>query len=430
MEKILKELKKRGLKFELFYHSVESSPISFEQGELKALEVKKTEGIGLRIIKDGQVGFAHSNKIDDPEIIDFAISSSKFGKEATFDFPGESPIQEQDVYHEAEWDPRTLVNLGKEIISRLQSKFRGMKVDLEFSKVVSKTRILNSSGFDKEYRRTGYSYTISGFSVLKSGFTYVFDANSSTRPIKDFDVMLPRIEKMIERADKIAKIKPGVYPIILGPIAVWGTLVPTLRTGLNGVLVYKGMSPLTNKIETQLFGEKLSIVDDPENSDLIGSRPFDDEGVPTFKKYIVEKGVLKRHIHNLDSASKLGAKPEGNGIRSSFSSLPGPAFSNFIIEAGNRSVDEMIKSLKKGILVYMVIGGGQSNIMMGDYSVNIGLGYYIENGEIVGRVKNTMIAGNVYQDFLKIIDISRETLRIQNYILPYIVLEEVKVATE
>ena len=68
--------------------------------------------------------------------------------------------------------------------------------------------------------------------------------------------------------------------------------------------------------------------------------------------------------------------------------------------------------------------------MMGDYSVNIGLGYYIENGEIVGRVKNTMIAGNVYQDFLKIIDISRETLRIQNYVLPYIVLEGVKVATK
>jgi len=430
MEKILKELKNRGLKFELFYQMVESRPISFEQGELKALEVKRAEGIGLRIIKDGKVGFAHSNRVDDPEIVNFALSSAKFGKEATFDFPSESEITEREVYYDAEWEPQKLVKFGKDIISRLQSKFSGMKVDLEFSKIVRTTRILNSSGFDKEYRRTGYSYTISGFSVLKSGFTYVFDANSSTRPIKDFDVILPRIEKMMGRADTVSKIKPGVYPIILGPMALWGTLVPTLRTGLNGVLVYKGMSPLSHKIETKLFGDKLSIIDDPEDPDLIGSRPFDDEGVPAFRKYIVEKGVLKRHLHNLDSASKLGVNPEGNGLRNSFSTLPGPGFSNFIIEAGDRSVDEMVKSLQKGIIVYMVIGGGQSNIMMGDYSVNIGLGYYVENGEIVGRVKNTMIAGNVYQDFLKIADISRETLKIHNYVLPYIMLEEVKVATK
>lgn len=430
MEKILKALQNKGLKFELYHQMIESRPVSFEQGELKALEVKKTEGIGLRIIKDGKLGFAHSNRVDDPEIVNFALSSAKFGKETTFDFPGESRIIEREIYYDAEWDPKKLVKLGRDIISTLQSKFSGMKVDLEFSKVVRTTRILNSSGFDKEYRRTGYGYRISGFSVLKSGFTYVFDANSSSRPIEDFDAILPRIEKMMEKADRVAKIDPGVYPIILGPMALWGTLVPTLRTGLNGVLVYKGMSPLSHKIETKLFGDKLSIIDDPEDPDLIGSRPFDDEGVPAFRKYIVERGILKKHLHNLDSASKLGVNPEGNGLRNSYSTLPGPGFSNFIIEAGDRSVDDMIKSLKKGIIVYMVIGGGQSNIMMGDYSVNIGLGYYIENGEIVGRVKNTMMAGNVYQDFLKIADISRERLKIQNHVLPYILLEEVKVATK
>ncbi|MCD6081388.1 TldD/PmbA family protein, partial [candidate division WOR-3 bacterium] len=110
---------------------------------------------------------------------------------------------------------------------------------------------------------------------------------------------------------------------------------------------------------------------------------------------------------------------------------PTPGFNNMVIEAGNTSIDDMIKDTKRGILIYGVIGGGQSNVLAGDFSVNVGLGFLIDNGEIVGRVKDTMVAGNFYELFRDgRFMLSKEQQVIANYKLPYAYVEDVTVATK
>jgi PmbA protein len=98
----------------------------------------------------------------------------------------------------------------------------------------------------------------------------------------------------------------------------------------------------------------------------------------------------------------MNAKSTGNGTRS-FASQPSPGNSNIIIEPGEMKFEDMIKDMKSGILVDQVLGGGQSNVLAGEFSVNIDLGYFVENGEIVGRVKDCMVAGNVFDAFNNII---------------------------
>ena len=100
----------------------------------------------------------------------------------------------------------------------------------------------------------------------------------------------------------------------------------------------------------------------------------------------------------------MKAKSTGNGNRG-FSSQPSPGNSNVIVDPGNMPFEAMIKNVKYGVLVDQVLGGGQSNILAGEFSVNIDLGYLIENGEIVGRVKDCMFAGNVFDVFNNIIAI-------------------------
>ena len=97
----------------------------------------------------------------------------------------------------------------------------------------------------------------------------------------------------------------------------------------------------------------------------------------------------------------------GNGGRS-FSSQPSPGNSNIVVEPGNMPFEAMIKDVKYGVLVDQVLGGGQSNILAGEFSVNIDLGYLIENGEVVGRVKDCMIAGNVFEEFNNIVAIGNK----------------------
>ena len=88
----------------------------------------------------------------------------------------------------------------------------------------------------------------------------------------------------------------------------------------------------------------------------------------------------------------------------------------------------MIGRLNKGVIIYDLIGAGQSNLLSGDYSVNIGLGFYIENGKIKGRIKNAMIAGNIYEDILKNIDeISSDTKIFRKNTLPAILFKEKKI---
>ncbi|MEN3044455.1 MAG: metallopeptidase TldD-related protein [Candidatus Hydrothermales bacterium] len=129
----------------------------------------------------------------------------------------------------------------------------------------------------------------------------------------------------------------------------------------------------------------------------------------------------------IETSKKTGIKPRGNAFRSSFESLPTCSFCNFIIERGEKTFEDIIKDIECGLIVYETIGAGQSNILAGEYSFNVGLGFLIKNGEIKGRIKDVMVSGNFYEDFKKVIAISKETKKFLNRELPYICVLDVKI---
>jgi len=207
-------------------------------------------------------------------------------------------------------------------------------------------------------------------------------------------------------------------------------LLHAIQIGTNGKQVQKGASPLTDRIDEKLLDERISIWDDGTLDYGVGSAPFDDEGVQTQKTPLFETGVLKGFLFDLQTAGIMNAKPTGNGSRG-YDSLPLPGNNNLVVSPGKLSLDNMIKSVKEGIIVHDVIGGGQSNLLAGDFSVNIGLGYKIENGEIVGRVKDTMVAGNVYDAFQNIVGLGAEVEEIEGTLrTPAFYFRELNVASK
>jgi PmbA protein len=110
----------------------------------------------------------------------------------------------------------------------------------------------------------------------------------------------------------------------------------------------------------------------------------------------VENGVVRGFYYDLQTAGLAGTKSTGNGSRGR-GSLPAPGPSAFIIDPGSTTFDEMLEDIEEGLVIEQLMGAEQGNILGGDFSGNVLLGYKVESGKIVGRVKDTMVAGNVYQ---------------------------------
>jgi PmbA protein len=156
-----------------------------------------------------------------------------------------------------------------------------------------------------------------------------------------------------------------------------------------------GASPLKDKLGAEVFDRKFSLWDDATLPYAVASCPCDDEGVTAQRTTLVENGVVSQFIYDLQTAGLANARSTGNGSRGG--GLPAPSMNSLVIREGETSYNDMVASIKSGLVVEQLMGAGQGNVLNGDFSGNVLLGYKIENGEVTGRVKNTMVSGNVYQ---------------------------------
>ncbi|MBW2330395.1 MAG: TldD/PmbA family protein, partial [Deltaproteobacteria bacterium] len=139
----------------------------------------------------------------------------------------------------------------------------------------------------------------------------------------------------------------------------------------------------------KIADEAFSVTDNPLLDYANSSGKYDSEGVPHQVTPLIERGVARNFLYDLDTAGRAGATSTGNGV--------GCKPTNLVIKEGDTPYEEMVKNTKEGLLVHNVLGLGQGNPISGEFSVNVQLGYKIDKGEIVGRVKDVMLAGNTYE---------------------------------
>ena len=136
------------------------------------------------------------------------------------------------------------------------------------------------------------------------------------------------------------------------------------------------------------------------------SCPFDDEGTPTQPITFIKDGVLQLFYTDRTVGRALGSGTTGNGFRPGLGSYPTPGLFNLLIQSGFKPLSELIASLDQGIIIDQMLGGGAG--ISGDFSINVDLGYRVERGEIVGRVKDTMVAGNVYTALKNLVEVGND----------------------
>ena len=398
LQQVLEKAKAVSRQAEVFYLSGRSRPVVFEANRLKSLVGRDSSGIALRLIKDGRIGFSSTTHWDGAEtLLENALETAPFGPMAAMDFPGASDFADVPLF-----DPgvesqslEDMIQLGQQMIDGIRAVEPELLCDASVSRNVSTLRLLNSNGADAEYTRSGFSAYVGGALIKGTDMLFLGDGDRSCSPLSDPAPLVDSVLTQLERGRDIASPASGDLDVIFTPRGVAGALLSPLLAGFNGKSVLQESSPLVGKLGERLLDEGFSLWDDPTQAMMPGSRAFDDEAVPTARMPLIENGVIRNFLYDLQTAGQAGVESTGSAHRG-LNSLPSPGVSVGIVPYGNVSFDDMVAGIQDGIIVERLLGAGQSNILAGEFNANVLLGYRIEGGQITGRLKNTVINGNVY----------------------------------
>ncbi|MBI4723370.1 MAG: TldD/PmbA family protein [Candidatus Stahlbacteria bacterium] len=404
MEKLLEIAKKVALKAEVYSMESTTNSVGLEDGRLNDIESKFQSGISLRIIKDNKLGFAYTRNLTNrEECLENALVSLKGEVEANYDFPITKEIPKIDTYNPS-LENLSTTEMTEEcfrVYEALKSKINS-EIDISAGTSTKETRIINSNGTDISSKTT--SYEIYGSAKYSGAGTGIWRYLCSKKFEQMPSEIVNEIIELYKLSLNVVEPQGGKMKVMFMPNSMH-TLIRRILSGTNSKNVYEKVSPIANKVGEKIFSEKITIYDDSLNDKYPGARAFDDEGVRCNPLTIIGNGVLKSFYYDLNYAKKLNTTSTGHGYKWDISSKPAPSFAYMVITPGDKSFSELIKSIDKGIIIESVLGSHSGNISNGDYSVGINPGLYVENGEIRGRVKDAMVAGNIYETLKNVIEV-------------------------
>lgn len=397
MEEILSRAKKVAEQAEVFQVFSKRTPVQFEANRLKQIQTKESTSTALRLIKDGKLGFSQASGFVDPEtLVDMAMETCQFNMPARFDFPGSKVYPRIDVF-DSQIDNMTtddMVDLGEQSIATIRRHTPDIMCEASVIAGTASVHLINSEGGEASYKKSFFTLSLEGI-LIQDDMLFVGDSQSSCRPMFDFKIMTEEVIRQLEMAKRNAEISTGLMPVIFTTNGVASSLIAPLIAAFNGKMVLDGASPLKDKQGEQIFDKKLSLWDDATLPYQIASGPCDDEGMPSQRTSLIDHGEVSQFFYDLQTASLANTRSTGNGSR--HGGLPTPSPSSLVIGEGDVPFSEMVKDMQEGLIIDQLIGAEQGNLLNGDFSGNVLLGYKVENGEIIGRVKDTMVYGNVYQ---------------------------------
>jgi PmbA protein len=395
------------------WRRVERTSVSFEWGRLKAAGATEEAGANLRVRHRGRVGVAGMTGIDPGEggaqhaapLLDRALASAALGEELDLAFPAQGEVAQVATFFPRAADAglQALIAVGRSLFQRLERE--GCRVNVAVEREVAHTQVANSAGASGQYRSTGVALSADVWRIAGDDVLAVGDAFEAADLPSEDDVaaVAASINTRIDRALRVVQPPEGALPVVFTPAGLSALMLPVTQA-LSGKAVLQGISPLSTKVGEQVFDARLTLTDDALSRGRPASRPFDDECVPSRATSLVERGVVRRFIYDLETAARAKAASTGHGQRSIFGK-PVAGYTNLVLGAGDQGSGKttpqlgggLVRDVADGLLVDELIGVGQGNVIGGAFSHPVALAYRIERGEISGRVKDAAVAGNAYE---------------------------------
>jgi len=434
-QQVLDLVKKHGAdQAEVFGEATRSITSAVEKDDLQISKSRQETRIGVRAFVGTQVGFASTNdltRLEDAAVDAVTLANASPGDEHNV-LPDPARIEPID----GQYDPAAesfatadavtqairLLEVAKEFDRRI------VVGESEFSAETRRRVLVNSAGAETSEDSSLFTYGVlttarDGDAVSNMAFRF-----GATRAVDQIDVA-PIARRSSEDALGSLGAEKGesfVGPILLDPYAVLNLFAP-LQFQLNARNVLRGMSRWKEALGESVAVPGFTLVDDGRLPGGVATAAFDREGTPHQRLPLIDGGVLRSFLHNAYTAHAFGVSNSGNASGSS-GTLPAIGPTNFAILPGETPKDDLLKGMKRGLLVSRF--SGNTDPVSGDFSGVAKAAYLVKDGTIDRAVSGTLIAGNLFEALKTLSGISQETETVFNYTFPWLRLEDVSVTSE
>lgn len=403
--------------------------VSVRLGEVENIEYNRDKGMSVTVYFGQQKGHASTSDLSPKALQDTvaaACNIAKYTAQDTFCGLADAELMTQDIPDldlNHPWD----ISVDDAIVIAKSCEQAAMAVD---------PRITNSEGASVSSGTGFFSYSNShgftgGYSSSRHGISCSVIAESENNMQRDYWYTTARAAADLQSATEIGriagertvrrlnakKIKTCQVPVLFEASLASG-LISSLISAISGGNLYRKSSFLLNSLGTQIASPLLNIYEDPFIKRGLASSPFDNEGVATSARQLVENGVLQGYVLSSYSARKLGMKTTGNAGGNH----------NLIVQSGEHDFSGLLKQMGTGLVVTELLGHGM-NMVTGDYSRGAA-GFWVENGVIVHAVEEITIASNMADMLKMIVAIGNDVLVQSSKQVGSILIERMTVASD
>ena len=408
LRKAVELLMAKGADFgDVFVERVVSNVLSSDDRKINT-QTTLGKGVGIRGVKDGKVFYAYTASFEAKEI----YKTARYVADAASQGQARGGAMVVNLTKQAADRSFPIVPPPDEVASEKKIEMikgltdrawsadgRVNQVSQYLVELIRPINIATSSGQIVEKTLGGTLFYALTFMKDKSGNLQLgMDTRGGYAGMNFFrgkNALEVVVDKSVERAKTLldAIDSPrGTFPVVLGPGSNGVLFHESCGHGMEADAVYKG-SNYKNQLGKQTAAKGVTLIDDGTIPEMLGSYTFDDEGTPAQRTVLIRDGIQENYLSDLVWAKKLGLKPTGSGRRQSFRYPPIPRMRNTFIDAGNVSPQDIIANTKRGIYVAQVGGGGEVDVITGNFMMGVDEAYLIEKGKITAPIKGAILSG-------------------------------------
>jgi len=395
-----------GEEAEAFYTETHDLTVEVVRQEIETMKVAVGRGIGLRAFVDSRMGFSYTVRLDQQGLEEAAQKALANARLSSPDRYWQLPAPAGQYPEVKTYDPQIekvpledKVELAKEMERAALACDPRVRVaeGSAYQDSAYQVVLANSRGITAAYRGA-YCGCYAMIAAQEDGDTQGgFEMSYSLH----FDLDPQKVgQKAAFKAVRMLKARPAASkkaPVVLDPyVAV--SFLGVLSAAFSAEAVQKKSSLLAGKEGRQVASPLVTLVDDGALPEGLASAPFDGEGVPTGRHVLLDKGVVQGFLYNSYTAAKAGTASTGNAKRAEYTSTPEVGTTNFFLQAGDISQQELLGSVADGFYVTEIMGIHNANPISGDFSVGAA-GLWIDHGELAYPVRGVAIAGNILELF-------------------------------
>ncbi len=388
--------------------------IRIYEGEVEHFVAAQTEGVGIRVIRDGRTGFAYAGVLDEAavaEVLAEARDNVQFGTPdewAGLAEPDGVDVIEQDLWSEALADYSTdgKIALAKELEKLTLAVDPRIRVDdANYADVAAESAVATTTGIRRTGRENGCYVVVSTLADDGDETQTGFGFSVGRSPI-EFDLAKAAKEASDRATRLLGATKPATKrtTVVLDPY-VTASFLGIISSTLNGESVAKGRSLFKDRLGENVANSIVTLVDDPTNPKAYTATDLDGEGLAARRNVLIDAGVLQQFVHSSYSARRVGTKSTGNAVRGGFKGTPGVGCLALQLLPGTRDQLALIADIDDGVLIQSVSGLHSGvNPISGDFSAGAS-GLSISNGQVGGPIREFTIASTLQRMLLDVAEV-------------------------